>query len=95
MLYVTLLRLACCYNACLFFNSEVALYKIFIIINDVRDANKSELSYVILCPPTTEEFTAIAKQFETIPKFLYSCSAMDGKHVVVTCLWNTGCVYRN
>jgi acetoin utilization deacetylase AcuC-like enzyme len=50
---------------------------------------------VIQCPTTTEEWTAIAEHFEKRWQFPHRCGALDGKHVVVTCPWNTGSVYRN
>jgi hypothetical protein len=28
-------------------------------------------------------------------QFPHCCGALDGKHVAVTCPWNTGSVYRN
>ena len=50
---------------------------------------------VIQCPTTTEEWTAIAEQLEERWQFPHGCGALDGKHVAVTCPWNTGSVYRN
>ncbi|XP_060598125.1 uncharacterized protein LOC132751923, partial [Ruditapes philippinarum] len=50
---------------------------------------------VIQCPTTKEEWTAIAEQFEKRWQFPHCCGALDGKHVAVTCLWNTGSMYRN
>jgi hypothetical protein len=50
---------------------------------------------VIQCPTTTEEWTAIAEQFEKRWQFPHCCGALDGKHFGVTCPWNTGSVYRN
>jgi hypothetical protein len=44
---------------------------------------------VIQCPTTTEEWTAIAEQFEKRWQFPHCCGALDGKHVAVTCPWNT------
>ena len=50
---------------------------------------------MIQCPTTTEEWTAIAEQFEKRWRFPHCCGVLDGKHVAVTCPWNTGSVYRN
>jgi hypothetical protein len=50
---------------------------------------------VIQCPTTTEEWTAIAEQFEKRWQFPHCCGALDGKHVAVTYPWNTGSMYRN
>jgi hypothetical protein len=44
---------------------------------------------VIQCPTTTEEW------FEKKWQFPNCCGALDGKHVAVTCPWNTGSVNRN
>jgi hypothetical protein len=67
------------------YNFRVAPNTNSLIINEVCDAMKAEFAAeVIQCPTTTEEWTAIAEQL-----------GRDGKHVAVTCPWNTGSVYRN
>jgi len=37
----------------------------------------------------------IAEQFEKKWQFPYCCCALDGKHVAVTCPWNTDSMYIN
>ncbi|PIK50928.1 putative nuclease HARBI1 [Apostichopus japonicus] len=66
------------------------------VINEVCDAIKAEFAAeVIQCPTKTEEWTALVEQFEKRWQFPHCCGALDGKHVAVTCPWNTGSVYRN
>ncbi|XP_071058858.1 uncharacterized protein [Pseudochaenichthys georgianus] len=78
------------------YNFRVAPNTISLIINEVCDAIKAEFAAeVIQCPTTTEEWTAIAEQFEKRWQFPHCCGALDGKHVAVTCPWNTGSEYRN
>ncbi|KAJ4939306.1 hypothetical protein JOQ06_028756, partial [Pogonophryne albipinna] len=83
-------------DTCLSYNFRVAPNTISLIINEVCDAIKAEFAAeVIQCPTTTEEWTAIAEQFEKKWQFPHCCGALDGKHVAVTCPWNTGSEYRN
>ncbi|KAK5887864.1 hypothetical protein CesoFtcFv8_016425 [Champsocephalus esox] len=75
--------------------SELLQTPISLIINEVCDAIKAEFAAeVIQCPTTTEEWTAIAEQFEKRWQFPHCCGATDGKHVAVTCPWNIGSEYR-
>ena len=63
--------------------------------NEVCDAINAEFAAeVIPCPTTSEEWNAIAEQFEKRWQFPHCCGALDGKHVAVTCPWNTGSLYR-
>ncbi|XP_034093370.1 uncharacterized protein LOC117560564 [Gymnodraco acuticeps] len=96
-LSITLRHLACDDNyPSLSYNFRVAPNTISLIINEVCDAIKAEFAAeVIQCPTTTEEWTAIAEQFEKRWQFPHCCGALDGKHVAVTCPWNTGSEYRN
>ncbi|KAJ4932852.1 hypothetical protein JOQ06_029692 [Pogonophryne albipinna] len=96
-LSITLQHLACGDNyPSLSYNFRVAPNTISLIINEVCDAIKAEFAAeVIQCPTTTEEWTAIAEQFEKRWQFPHCCGALDGKHVAVTCPWNTGSEYRN
>ena len=96
-LSIALRHLACGDNyQSLSYNFRVAPNTISLIINEVCDAIKAEFAAeVIQCPTTTEEWTAIAEQFEKRWQFPHCCGALDGKHVAVTCPWNTGSVYRN
>ena len=43
----------------------------------------------IQCPTTTEKWTAITEQFEKRWQLPHCCGVLDGKHVAVTCPWNT------
>ena len=96
-LSITLRHLACGDDyPSLSYNFRVAPNTISLIINEVCDAIKAEFAAeVIQCPTTTEEWTAIAEQFEKRWQFPHCCGALDGKHVAVTCPWNTGSEYRN
>ena len=96
-LSITLRHLACSDNyPSLSYNFRVAPNTISLIINEVCDAIKAEFAAeVIQCPTTTEKWTAITEQFEKRWQFPHCCGALDGKHVAVTCPWNTGSVYRN
>jgi hypothetical protein len=64
---------------------EIAISTTSLIINEVCDAIKAEFAAeVIQCPTTTEEWTAIAEQFEKRWQFPHCCGALDGKHVAVS-----------
>ena len=66
------------------------------IVCEVCDAIKAEFAAeVIQCPTATKECTAIAEQFEKRWQLFHCCGALDGKHVVVSCPWNTGSLYKN
>ncbi|WAR11598.1 hypothetical protein MAR_025778 [Mya arenaria] len=68
----------------LFYNFRVTPNTIFLIIYEVCDAIKAEFAAESIQFPTIpEEWTAITE------------NALDGKHVAVTCPWNTGSVYIN
>ena len=96
-LSITLRHLACGDSyPNLSYNFRVPPNTISLIVNEVCDAIKAEFAAeVIQCPTTTEEWTAIAEQFEKRWQFPHCCGALDGKHVAVTCPWNTGSLYRN
>ena len=96
-LSITLRHLACgdSYPS-LSYNFRVAPNTISLIIDEVCDAIKAEFAgEVIQCPTTTEEWGAIAQEFEERWQFPHCCGALDGKHVAVTSPWNSGSVYRN
>ena len=61
----------------------------------MKSAMPSKPNLSIQCPTPTEEWTAIAEQFEKRWKFPHCYGALDNKHVMVTCPWNTGSLYRN
>ena len=96
-LSLTLRHLACGYKyPSLSFNFRVAPNTISLIINEVCDAITAEYAAeVIQCPTTTDEWAAIADQFEKRWQFPHCCAALDGKHMAISCPWHTGSTYRN
>jgi len=66
-------------------------------INEVCDSTKAQIDGDVIQGPTaTEEWTAIAEQFEKRWQFPHCCGALDCRHVAVTCPWTTGSfMYRN
>jgi hypothetical protein len=49
---------------------------------------------VIQCPTTTEDWTAIAEQFEKRWQFPHCCGALDGKHVPYYVVWDRNVITR-
>ena len=96
-LSITLRHLACGDKyPSLSFNFRVAPNTISLVINEVCDVITAEYAAeVIQCPTTTEEWAAIADQFEKRWQFPHCCRTIDGKHVAISCPWNTGSTYRN
>ena len=66
------------------YNFRVPPNTISLIVNEVCNAIKRFAAEVIQCSSTTEEWTAIAEQFEKRWHFPHCCIALDGKHVAVT-----------
>jgi len=91
-LSITLRHLACgdSYRS-LSYNFRVVPNTIFRIIYGICDAIKAEFAAeVIQCPTSKEKWSSIAKKRWQFPQ-----CALEGKLVAITCLWNTGSMYRN
>lgn len=54
-----------------------------------------ELSQIYVSPPNTHEWEKIADDFGNIWNLPNCVGAIDGKHINITCPWNTGSQYYN
>ncbi|CAG2239080.1 unnamed protein product [Mytilus edulis] len=78
------------------YNFRVAPNTISLIVQEVCDAIKDEFATEgIQCPTETEEWASITDLFEKRWQFPHCFGALDGKHVEITCPWNTVSEYRN
>ena len=77
----------------LMYSFRVAKNTIALLIPEVCQAIIDEYKEeFIRCPTTPDEWRLIANEFENWWNIPHACGALDGKHVAIRCLPNTGTV---
>ena len=80
----------------LMYSWRVAHNTISLLVLEVCEAIIAEFAdEVVPCPTTVDGWRAIAELFSTHWNFHHTLCALDGKHITIQCLKNSGSTYFN